>query len=289
MMMTVKQVSVLTGVSVRTLQFYDEIGLLKPTQMTESGYRLYDESALEVLQQILFFKELDFTLREIKVIMENPQFDKKAAFEKQKELIRLKRDRLNGLLELLDKLIHGETCMDFKEFDMSEYFQALGEFKATHTEEIIRRLGSMEQFDELFGDLQSQEVEIAEAAVRQYGSIENFTKAMKENFQNYLSEGPVISETEVDGIMEKTELLTKRLTADLTRDPSSAEVQAAVSELIAFCEESNRGIDMGENYWLLTAEAYQSNPMYLEVNDRKYGEGASKFIGSAIKEYLDRK
>ena len=217
MMMTVKQVSVLTGVSVRTLQFYDEIGLLKPTQMTESGYRLYDESALEVLQQILFFKELDFTLREIKVIMENPQFDKKAAFEKQKELIRLKRDRLNGLLELLDKLIHGEACMDFKEFDMSEYFQALGEFKATHTEEIIRRLGSMEQFDELFGDLQSQEVEIAEAAVRQYGSIENFTKAMKENFQNYLSEGPVISETEVDGIMEKTELLTKRLTADLTQ------------------------------------------------------------------------
>ena len=289
MMMTVKQVSVLTGVSVRTLQFYDEIGLFQPTEMTEAGYRLYDEHALEVLQQILFFKELDFTLREIKVIMENPQFDKKAAFEKQKELIRLKRDRLNGLLELLDKLIHGEACMDFKEFDMSEYFQSLGEFKATHTEEIIRRLGSMEQFDKLFGDLQSQEVEIAEAAVRQYGSIENFTKAMKENFQNYLSEGPVISETEVDGIMEKTELLTKRLTADLTRDPSSAEVQAAVSELIAFCEESNRGIDMGENYWLLTAEAYQSNPMYLEVNDRKYGEGASKFIGSAIKEYLDRK
>ena len=61
---------VLTGVSVRTLQFYDEIGLLKPTQMTESGYRLYDESALEVLQQILFFKELDFTLREIKVIID---------------------------------------------------------------------------------------------------------------------------------------------------------------------------------------------------------------------------
>ena len=178
MMMTVKQVSVLTGVSVRTLQFYDEIGLLKPTQMTESGYRLYDESALEVLQQILFFKELDFTLKEIKVIMENPQFDKKAAFEKQKELIRLKRDRLNGLLELLDKLIHGETCMDFKKFDMSEYFQALGEFKATHTAEIIRRLGSMEQFDELFGDLQSQEVEIAEAAVRQYGSIPLFSKQL---------------------------------------------------------------------------------------------------------------
>ena len=60
-MMTVKQMSSLTGVSVRTLQFYDEIGLLKPTQVTEAGYRMYDENTLAVLQQILFFKELDFT------------------------------------------------------------------------------------------------------------------------------------------------------------------------------------------------------------------------------------
>ena len=86
-MRTVKQVSELTGISIRTLHYYDEIGLFKPSEVTESGYRLYDESALEVLQQILFFKELDFTLREIKVIMENPQFDKKAAFEKQKRCV----------------------------------------------------------------------------------------------------------------------------------------------------------------------------------------------------------
>lgn len=288
-MMTVKQVSTLTGVSVRTLQFYDEIGLFQPTEMTEAGYRLYDEHALEVLQQILFFKELDFTLKEIKAIMENPQFNKAAAFEKQRELIQLKRDRLNGMLELLDKLIHGEMCMDFKEFDMSEYFQALSEFKATHTDEIIKQLGSMEQFDEMLSALQSHEDEIASQAVRQYGSIENYTKAMKESFQKYLSEGPAVSETEVKGIVEQTELLTKHLTADLSRDTASPEVQEAVSNLIAFCEENNKGIDMGENYWPFTAESYQSNPIYIEVNDRKYGVGASKFIGNAIKEYLDRR
>lgn len=288
-MMTVKQVSTLTGVSVRTLQFYDEIGLFQPTEMTEAGYRLYDEHALEVLQQILFFKELDFTLKEIKAIMENPQFNKAAAFEKQRELIQLKRDRLNGMLELLDKLIHGEMCMDFKEFDMSEYFQALSEFKATHTEEIMRRLGSIEQFDEMLDEMQSYEDEIASQAVRQYGSIENYTKAMKESFQKYLSEGPAVSETEVKGIVEQTELLTKHLTADLSRDTASPEVQEAVSNLIAFCEENNKGIDMGENYWPFTAESYQSNPIYIEVNDRKYGVGASKFIGNAIKEYLDRR
>lgn len=78
-MRTVKQVSALTGVSVRTLQFYDEIGLLKPTSVTEAGYRLYGDGALEVLQQILFFKELDFSLKEIKAILENPSFDRRAA------------------------------------------------------------------------------------------------------------------------------------------------------------------------------------------------------------------
>ena len=67
-MMTVKQMSSLTGVSVRTLQFYDEIGLLKPAQVTEAGYRMYDENAVAELQQILFFKELDFTLKEIKAV-----------------------------------------------------------------------------------------------------------------------------------------------------------------------------------------------------------------------------
>ena len=122
-MMTVKQMSSLTGVSVRTLQFYDEIGLLNPTQVTEAGYRMYDENTLAVLQQILFFKELDFTLKEIKAIMASPLYDRKDAFEKQRELIQIKRDRLNALLELLDRLIKGERTLDFKEFDMSNYFQ----------------------------------------------------------------------------------------------------------------------------------------------------------------------
>ena len=67
-MRTVKEVADLTGISVRTLQYYDEIGLFKPTQVTEAGYRLYDDPALEVLQQILFFKELDFSLKDIRML-----------------------------------------------------------------------------------------------------------------------------------------------------------------------------------------------------------------------------
>ncbi|MCR4637933.1 MerR family transcriptional regulator, partial [Ruminococcus sp.] len=85
-MMTVKQVSELTGVSIRTLRYYDEIGLLQPAAHTESGYRLYDDTALERLQQILLFRELEFPLKDIVRIVSSPDFDRKKALEQQIEL-----------------------------------------------------------------------------------------------------------------------------------------------------------------------------------------------------------
>lgn len=285
-MMTVKQVSSLTGISIRTLQFYDEIDLFKPAELTDAGYRLYDESSLEKLQQILFFKELDFSLKEIKAIMENPQFDRDAALKQQRRLIRLKRDRLNALLGQLDQLIKGETCMEFKNFDMTEYFRILNEFKETHTDEIIKQLGNMENYDEMITDLKSQENEIAEKAVRQYTSLEKFTEAVKHNFHRFLTDNSPAASTDVNGMIEKTEELTRTLTSDLTLDPASAEVQKAVCELVSFTEECSRGIEMGDNYWSSMADLYLSNPVYIEVNDRKYGAGASEFIGLALKACL---
>ena len=92
-MRSISQVAKLTGVSIRTLQYYDEIGLLKPSELTASGYRLYDDDALQTLQQILFFKELGFSLKEINEFLKKPDFDKLAAFKKQKELFLLKRNR----------------------------------------------------------------------------------------------------------------------------------------------------------------------------------------------------
>lgn len=285
-MMTVKQVSDLTGVSVRTLQFYDETGLFKPTATTDAGYRLYDENALQVLQQILFFKELDFTLKEIKTIMEDPHFDKAAAFEKQYELIQIKRDRLTSLLGLLDKLMKGEKCMEFKDFDMSEYFSKLDDFRKTRTDEIVRQLGSMESYDEMVSDLKSREKEIAKLAVKQYGSLENFTKAMEKNFTDFLANGPSVSKPEADHLAEKTDDITRRLTADVSKDPASPEIQKILQELITFTEECNKGMDMGENYWSFMADTYSSTPVFVEVTDKKYGDGASNFLGRAIKAYL---
>ena len=137
-MKSISQVARLTGISIRTLQYYDEIGLLKPSELTASGYRLYNDEALQTLQQILFFKELGFSLKKIKEILENPDFDRIAAFKKQKELFLLKRNRINRLIELLERLEQGEACMSFKEFDLSDYIRALEDFKVSQTDTVIK-------------------------------------------------------------------------------------------------------------------------------------------------------
>ena len=97
-MMTVNEVSKLAGVSIRTLQYYDSIGLLKPAEYTESGYRLYDDTAMERLQQILLFRELEFPLKEIKEIVTRPDFDKEKALDQQIELLALKKEHLEKLI-----------------------------------------------------------------------------------------------------------------------------------------------------------------------------------------------
>ena len=90
-MKTVKEVSELTGISVRTLHYYDEIGLFKPTEVTEAGYRLYDDKAIEKLGQILVFRELDLPLADIKLIMDNPDLDRNSVLAKQREMLCLKK------------------------------------------------------------------------------------------------------------------------------------------------------------------------------------------------------
>lgn len=120
-MMTVNEVSKLTGVSIRTLQYYDKIGLLKPTKYTESGYRLYDDIALEKLQQILLFRELEFSLKEIKEIIFKADFDKNKALEQQITLLTLKKERLENLISFARGIqFIGVKTMNFSAFDTSK-------------------------------------------------------------------------------------------------------------------------------------------------------------------------
>ena len=117
-MKTVKEVSRLTGVSVRTLHHYDAIGLLKPARVTEAGYRLYDDAALGRLQTILLFRELEFPLKEIKRMLDAADFDPLAALADQIRLLQLRREHLDRLIDhaqMIQKT--GVMNMDFKAYD----------------------------------------------------------------------------------------------------------------------------------------------------------------------------
>ncbi len=118
---TVNEVSKLTGVSVRALQYYDRIGLLRPTEYSDAGYRLYDDAALEKLQQIMLFRELEFPLKDISVILSSPDFDRTKALEQQIELLTLKKEHLENLILLAQGIkMRGVRYLDFKPFDTSK-------------------------------------------------------------------------------------------------------------------------------------------------------------------------
>ncbi|MDE7390603.1 MAG: MerR family transcriptional regulator, partial [Lachnospiraceae bacterium] len=120
-MLKVKDVSNLTGVSVRTLHYYDKIGLLKPSDVTEGGYRLYDDTALERLQQIMLFRELQFPLNDIKKILDDKNFDRNKALEQQIELLTLRKEHLENLIVFARGIkLTGVKNMDFTAFDVSK-------------------------------------------------------------------------------------------------------------------------------------------------------------------------
>lgn len=129
-MKTVNEVSKLTGVSVRTLHHYDAIGLLNPTQVTDAGYRLYDDTALVRLQTILLFRELQFPLKEIKSILDSPDFNREQALKQQIGLLELQRRQLDTLISFAREIIEtGVNNMDFSAFDKTEIEQYKAEVK----------------------------------------------------------------------------------------------------------------------------------------------------------------
>jgi DNA-binding transcriptional MerR regulator len=292
-MRTVKQVSDLTGISVRMLHHYDKIGLLKPTKLTEAGYRLYDDEVLETLQQILFFKELDLPLKEIKDIITSPHFDKMKALENHKKLITLKRDRFNGLIELINKTIKGAETMSFKEFDMSEYYNVLEEFKKEHGDKIISQWGSVDKFDEMIEKVKAGEEKLAEMAIKEYGSIKKYAEAVKKNLNNSLAitKAEQIDDFKKDFLYDKHPKLTelyKELTADLSKDTSSKEIQEIAAKITNTAKKDYDvfSTNLGDQYWLSLVRLYSVFPDWIEEVDKKYGSGSSKFIGKALEIYL---
>ena len=284
-MRTISQVAELANISIRTLQYYDEIGLLKPSELTKSSYRLYNEEALQKLQQILFFKELGFKLKEIKEILQKPDFDRIKAFKSQKELLLLKRNRIDRLIQLLSRLEKGEQCMSFKEFDLSDYITALENFKNNSTDDVIKYWGSIENFDMFIQKIKDDESKIAKLAIKQFGSIENYTEAMKHNLEHFSELMETQLTEEAKEIGEQSDILYDRLTADLSEDVSSSKIQSIVYELLQFIQKNSTSVSLGKPYINVLIDTY-SNDYIKSITDSKYGKGASDYIVKAFHYYM---
>ena len=247
----IKEVSTMAGVTVRTLHHYDAIDLLKPCYISDSGYRFYGNEELEKLHQILFFRELDFSLEEIKNILNSPEFDKGHCLGVHRQLLLEKRQRLDNIIASLDKTLlslKGGKEMSkkemFKPFDMKN----IEEHKAKYAEETKERYGKTDAYKE---------------------SQKKTSKYTKDQWENIMGEAGEIYSS---------------LANLMDRDPSDKEVQGLVEQwrnhitknFYHCTPEIFRGL----------ALMYTADERFTENID-KYGKGLAKFLSDAMIIYCD--
>ena len=282
-MRTVKEVSEMTGISVRTLHYYDEIGLFKPTVVSEAGYRLYDDKALEVLQQILFFREFDMPLKEIKNIMENPDLDKNQLLCSQKQVLVLKKERLERIIQSIDDILRGENRMDFEIFskaDIEQLYNAMVENMSEKNKAVfIEKYGSMEQYKAHFMEESSGERAQKNYAklVEWYGDKDSALAA------GINPENPQIMEA----YSKRSDAVLRKLAEKKGTDVQSFEVREIIGELDFVFKQLYQMRDVTEMMRDM-ADMYKNDEDFQKKNDMIYGEGSTQYIGEAIEALYKR-
>lgn len=276
-MKTVKDVSEITGVSIRTLRYYDEIGLLKPTELTDAGYRLYDNKALERLQEIMFYKELEIPLEDIKKIMDNPNYDKEQILSTQKLLLEQKRNRLNGLIELISDVMKGVNTMSFKAFNEEEVQKILDHtlecMSKDSLEEQKQKYGSVEKYREHLASGFSNEQAFADV-FKWYGGKE---KAMEAIMQSTGNIGEMKQEQD-----ENVEIYKQFMAAKESGD-ENAEKKAV--ERLAKNYKKMFCLDNARNILLDLANEYLKFSKLAEETDNQFGTGCAEYVAYAIQKY----
>lgn len=284
MMKTVKEVSELTGISVRTLHYYDEIGLFKPTEVTEAGYRLYDDKAIDRLGQILVFKELDLPLSDIKDIMDNPNLDRNSILEKQRKMLCKKKQRIERIIDGIDRMMKGEKTMDFTVFSEKEMEDMAEDMFNGMTDKqkqfFIDQFGSFEEWKkQMIASASDEKVQKNWAKVVEwYGSKDAFKEDMKKEPLN--SEIYASYQKRLDGIYEKLANLKGT-------DVNSFDVRKLMGEY-DFVAKQLYQMDDVKKMHLDIAKEYMENPEFAKALDKKYGEGGTRFIGEAMEAFYNR-
>lgn len=278
-MRTVKEISDLTGISVRTLHYYDEIGLLKPTQKSDAGYRLYDDKALETLQQILFFREFDISLKEIKAVLDNPALERNQILQVQRKMLVTKKERMERLIASIDDILKGENKMDFTIFtktEVEEMFQTMLEHMPENMRNTaIKEFGSIEQWKKHYMEVvSSEEMQKGYAKVVEwYGGKDKFLSVART---------PVSKEV-AESYNKRIEAILQKLIAKQNCDIDSFEVKELVGEY-GFVMKQLAQIKEEKGFMMAQAQYYR-NEQIKPMIDEKYGEGASDFFAQAIENY----
>ena len=278
-MRTVKEISDLTGISVRTLHYYDEIGLLKPTEKSDAGYRLYDDKALETLQQILFFREFDISLKEIKAVLDNPALERNQILQVQRKMLVTKKERMERLIASIDDILKGENKMDFTIFtkiEVEEMFQTMLEHMPENMRNIaIKEFGSIEQWKKHYMEVvSSEEMQKGYAKVVEwYGGKDKFLSVART---------PVSKEV-AESYNKRIEAILQKLIAKQNCDIDSFEVKELVGEY-GFVMKQLAQIKEEKGFMMAQTQYYR-NEQIKPMIDEKYGEGASDFFAQAIENY----
>ncbi|WP_061996601.1 MerR family transcriptional regulator [Clostridium sp. ATCC 25772] len=249
MLYKVKEVQSITGVTIRMLHHYDKINLLNPSSKSDAGYRLYNDNDLEKLQQIMFFRELDFSLEEIKEILSSPKFNKNVALENHRKILTERKTRLENLIKIIDNTLEkGVDNMSNNE-----------KFKAFDTTEI-----------EHYKNKYKKEVE----------AKYSHTDAYKE----YKKKASKYEKNDWQNVMEKGDIIFKNLANLMDKSPSDIEVQTEIENWRNHITNSfyNCTIEIFQSL----GEMYVNDTRFTENID-KHKSGLSNFINEAIKIYCE--
>lgn len=248
----IKDVAEMAGVSVRTLHHYDHIGLLKPETVTAAGYRLYTDHDLERLQQVLFFKELGFSLREIKKILDNPQFDRKKALIAQKKLLLEKKKRLEKIIRSVEKTIASmEGGIEMSKEDMFQAFDmsAIEKHQQKYAEEVKQTYGHTDAYKE---------------------SRKKTSKYTKEDWA---------------AIMKEMDAIYKKIADGMDKGPTDPDVQEAVHEWRQHISKNYYECNLEMFRGL--GDLYVNDERFTQNID-KYRPGMAAFLREAMHHYCDR-
>ncbi|MCI8327659.1 MAG: MerR family transcriptional regulator [Lachnospiraceae bacterium] len=284
-MRTVKEIAAITGISARTLHYYDEIGLLKPTNKSEAGYRLYDDKALEKLQQILFFREFDIPLKEIKTVMENPSLDKNQILKMQRGMLLAKKERMERLIKSIDNILKGDKAVDFEVFSKTEieeiFNSMIRKMQPEQKNVLTEKFGSVEKFRKHFMEEASSEQTQRnwKKLVEWYGGKDLALEA---------ATNPVGTDV-IHACNLRQESIMQKLTERMKQGypVTSFEIKEIIGEY-AFVQKQLLRIKYEKDFMLQLANLYQTNEQIKKTCDTQYGEGVADFFAKAVKTFYKK-